>query len=87
MTQEHVELILEELPGIDRERFHERLRARGFEPLPMKVGVLVAGTVGALRALVPTLSGTQTDEVSIPSDLQDAVRSIRVVKPKSLHSP
>ena len=85
MTANHLELILEILPGADRDKLQSDLRAQGFDPLPMKIGILLAGDLDALRKVVPTLSGV--DEVTVPDNLKHVVRAIHVVKPRRLHSP
>jgi ribosomal 50S subunit-associated protein YjgA (DUF615 family) len=85
MSETHLELILETLPGIDREQLRKRLLARGFEALPMKVGVLLAGDVSALEKLLPTIRAAAAGELPVPDELRDLVRSIHVVTPRSLH--
>jgi ribosomal 50S subunit-associated protein YjgA (DUF615 family) len=81
----YLELVLETLPGADRDLLHELLRAKGFDPLPMKVGLLLSGELEALGKLLPGLVGTETGELPIPEELKNAVRSIRIFKPRSLH--
>ena len=85
MSGTHVELILETLPGADREQLRKRLLARGFESLPMKVGVLLAGDVSALEKLLPTIRGAAAGDLPVPDELRDLVRVIHVVTPRSLH--
>ena len=82
----HVELFLETLPGADRDRLQEQLRARGFDPLPMKTGFMLGAEIEALGKLLPELTGTETGELPIPAEMRDTVRSIRRFKPRSLHS-
>jgi hypothetical protein len=82
----HVELLLETLPGANRDRLQEYLRAQGFDPLPMKAGFLLGAELEALGKLLPGFTGTETDELPIPVELKDTVRSIRRFKPRSLHA-
>jgi hypothetical protein len=82
----HVELLIEVLPGANRDRLQESLRARGFDPLPMKAGFLLGAELEDIRKLLPGLTGTETGELPIPAEMQDTVRSIRRFKPRSFHS-
>jgi hypothetical protein len=84
MDEKHIELIVETHIGVDNERLRERLSHNGIEASPMKIGMLLAGQVSALRAAIPSLTGDETDAVSVPENLRDAVKSIHVVKPRSL---
>lgn len=81
-----LELIVEALPGADRDQLSAYLRSQGFDPVPMKVGVLLSDDIERLQKLLPTLSGTEQGEIAIPEALTHAVRSIRISKPRSLHS-
>ena len=83
----HIELLLETLPGADRHWLQQYLSSRGFDPLPMKVGFLLSAELEAVAKLLPGLTGTETGELPIPAELKDTVRSIRLFKPRSLHSP
>ena len=85
MSSKRLELILEALPTGDRGQLTEYLRARGFEPLPMTVGVLLSDDLDRLRSLWPTLVGTEEDELEVPEGLKRFVRAVRIVKPRSLH--
>jgi hypothetical protein len=82
----HLELLLETLPGADRNQLSDRLRAKGFDPLPMKAGLLLSAELGTLRKLLPMLTAAETGELAVPEDLKHAVASIRIFKPRSLHS-
>jgi hypothetical protein len=82
-----MELILEALPHADRAQLTESLRARGFDPLPMAVGVLLSDDLERFRSLWPTLVGTEQGELEVPDALKHAVRAVRVVKPRSFHAP
>jgi hypothetical protein len=82
----HLELVLETLPDADRDQLEKLLRARGFDPLPMKVGVLLSSELDALRKLLPGLAGTEVGELPVPEELRHAVRSVRIFKPRSLHA-
>ena len=84
MTEKHLELILETLPGVDKERLQQRLRLQGIEALPMKVGVLLAGQVSALHGVIPSLTGQETDEIQVPDNLKHEVKAIHIAKPRSL---
>jgi hypothetical protein len=80
----HVELIAEVHGGVDVEHLRQRLHHEGVQTLPMKVGLLVSGRVAALRAIIPSLTGEEQAELQVPEHLKDAVRAIRLVKPRSL---
>jgi hypothetical protein len=80
----YLELFLETLPGTDRDHLVELLRAKGFDPLPMKEGLLLAGKVEALSKLLPGLVGPETGELPVPEELKNAIRSISIFKPRSL---
>ena len=82
----HVELLLETSPGADRDQLQRLLRAIGLDPLPMKAGIVLSAEVEVLRKLLPGLSGTETGELPVPDELKNAVRSIRIFKPRSFHS-
>jgi hypothetical protein len=82
----HVELLVETLPGANRDRLQEKLRADGFDPLPMKAGFLLGAELEALRTLLPGLTGGEVGELPIPAELKDTVRSIRRFNPRSPHS-
>jgi hypothetical protein len=82
----HVELLLETLPGADRDQLQQLLRGMGLDPLPMQAGIVLSAEVEALRKLLPGLSGTETGELSVPDRLKSAVRSICIFKPRSFHS-
>jgi hypothetical protein len=84
MTEKHLELVVETHAGVNKERLQQRLRLEGVETLPMKVGVLLAGQVSALRAAIPSLTGQEADEIPVPDNLKDEVQAIRLVKPRSL---
>jgi hypothetical protein len=84
MNEKYMELIIEADAGVDRERLQDRLSHEGIEALPMKVGMLLAGKISALRAAIPSLTGEETDEIPVPENLNDAVKAIRIVKPRSL---
>jgi hypothetical protein len=83
----YIELLLKIRAGADHDGLLALLRARGFDPLPMTAGVLLASERDALRALLPGLTGSETGELPIPGELRSAVESIRVFKPRSFHSP
>jgi hypothetical protein len=85
VSSKRLELILEALPNADREQLTEYLRARGFEPLPMTVGVLLSDDLEQLRSLWPTLVGAEQDTLEIPEGLKRFVRAVRIVKPRSFH--
>jgi hypothetical protein len=80
-----VELLVELQREADREAVQALLRARGFEPLPMKAGILLGGEVEALRQLLPGFDETATGPHPVPELLKDTVRSIRMFKPRSFH--
>ena len=82
----YVELILETAPGADRDRLQDDLRARGFDPLPAKVGLVLSGEVSKMRELFPALEGSETGDVTIPDALKHAVRSVRIFGPRTFHS-
>jgi len=84
-AQRHLELILEVGSDPEREYVMARLRGLGFDPLLMKVGVLLAGDISSLRRLIPTLTGAEIERLPVPPDLAPAVRSIRVFGPRSVH--
>jgi hypothetical protein len=84
-AQRHLELILEVGSDPEREYVMARLRQLGFDPLLMKVGVLLAGDISSLRRLIPTLTGAEIECLPVPPDLAPAVRSIRVFGPRSVH--
>jgi hypothetical protein len=81
----YVELLLETLPGADRDRLQSLIRARGLDPLPMKAGFLLSAELEAVRKLLPGLVGTETGEPPIPEEMKNMVHSIRFFKPRSLH--
>jgi hypothetical protein len=81
----HLELILKVGSDAERDSVMERLRQLGFDPLAMKVGVLLAGDVESLRRLIPTLTGAEIGSLPVPTDLAPAVRSIHVFGPRSVH--
>jgi hypothetical protein len=83
----YVELLFETPPGADRDHLQRYLRARGFDPLPMKAGFMLGADVGDLGKLLPGLTGAETDELPVPTELKDSVRSIRRFKPRSPHPP
>jgi hypothetical protein len=83
----HLELIVEANPGADRGRLRDDLQSYGLDPLPMRVGFLLSADRGALRRLVPSLSGDETSDLPVPPPLRSSVKSIRVVKPRSLQTP
>jgi hypothetical protein len=85
MSGAHLELVLETLPRGDRNRLEGLLRGQGFDPMPMKVGFLLAAEVEELHKLLPGITGAETGDLPIPELLKDSVRSIRVVRPRSLH--
>lgn len=82
----HLELILQVRPGVDCDRLGDRLRAQGFDPQPMRVGILLSAELSALRKLLPTLTGTEAVEIAVPEELKDFVLSIQVFKPRSFRS-
>ncbi len=82
----HVELLLETLPGADRDRLQDLLRARGFDPLSMKAGFLLSTELEAVRALLPGIVGTETGDLPIPEEMKTMVYSICFFKPRSFHS-
>jgi hypothetical protein len=84
-AQRHLELILEVSSDPERDKVMARLRQLGFDPLVMKVGVLLGGDISALRRLIPTLTGAEIESVPVPPDLVPAVRSIRVFGPRSVN--
>jgi hypothetical protein len=83
---EHIELILELFPDADRDKVAQHLRGIGFDPLPMKAGILLSAEVEDLRRILPALSGNEIGELSVPDELSKAVRSIHIFKPRSPHS-
>jgi hypothetical protein len=83
-AERHLELILEVGSDAERDSIMVRLGQLGFEPLAMKVGVLLAGNIDSLRRLIPTLTGAETGSLPVPTDLRPAVRSIRVFGPRSV---
>jgi hypothetical protein len=84
-AETRLELILEVGSDAERDSVIERLRQLGFDPLAMKVGVLLAGDIESLRRLIPTLTGAEIGLLPVPTDLAPAVRAIRVFGPRSLH--
>jgi hypothetical protein len=84
-AQRHLELILEVGSDAERDNVMARLRKLGFDPLVMKVGVLLAGDISSLRRLIPTLTGAEIESLPVPPDLGPAVRSIRVFGPRSVY--
>jgi len=84
-AERRLELILEVGSDAERDSVMERLRQLGFDPLAMKVGVLLAGDIESLRRLIPTLTGAEIGSLPVPTDLSPAVRSIHVFGPRSLH--
>ena len=84
MSEKFIELIIEVRPGRGAERLLKRLRAKGLNPSPMKVGLLLAGTVSVLRKAIPSLTGDEVDGLAVPDDWGDEVQAIHVVKPRSL---
>ena len=68
----HLELVLEALPGADRDRLQDYLRGQGFDPLPMKVGLLLSADLESLKRLLPTLAGTESGELAVPQELRHA---------------
>ena len=83
----YVELLIESLPDADRAQTEQLLRQLGFDPVPMKVGFLLAGEVTALKRLFPTLTGSETNVIATPETLRTYVQSVRLFKPRSLYSP
>lgn len=83
-AQRHLELILEVGSDSERDSVMARLWQLGFDPLVMKVGVLLAGDISALRRLIPTLTGAESGSLPVPPDLAPAVRSIQVFGPRSV---
>ena len=84
-SESRLELILKVDSDAERDIVMERLRQLGFDPLAMKVGVLLGGDIASLRRLIPTLTGTAIGSLPVPTDLAPAVRSIHVFGPRSLH--
>lgn len=80
-----LEVLLEIESGADIDRVLRYLRGKGFDPLPMKAGVLLSADIAALRNLLPGIAGTEAGELPIPADLKGIVRSIRLFKPRSMH--
>ena len=87
MNDLHLELILETYPSADRSRLQDWLHAKGFDPLPMKKGLLLAGSLEALRQVLPELTGTESGAVTVPEEMKNDVCSIRIFGPRKLHSP
>jgi len=85
MEPKHLELILEVFADADRNRLAAALRARGLDPLPMKVGFMLSADLDTMRNLQPSLTGTETGDLPVPDEMKDAIRSIKVLKPRSLH--
>jgi hypothetical protein len=83
-AETRLELILEARSDAERDSVIEHLRQLGFDPLAIKVGVLLAGDIESLRRLIPTLTGAEIGSLPVPTDLAPAVRSIRVFGPRSL---
>jgi hypothetical protein len=84
-SERRLELILEVSSDAERDSVMERLRQLGFDPLAMKVGVLLAGDIESLRRLIPTLTGAEIGSLPVPTNLSPAVRSIHVFGPRSVH--
>jgi len=80
-----LELIAELHPGTDREALKERLVKAGVDAMPMKAGLLLAGEVSVLRAVIPGMSGDEQGPLEVPENLKDVVKAIHVVKPRSLY--
>jgi hypothetical protein len=78
------ELIVTLRSGADGQALAREMASRGLDPLPMRVGFLVSGTVERLRRLVPSLRGDETGELPLEPWLGALVQSIRLVKPRSL---
>jgi hypothetical protein len=85
MSDIHLELVLEALPGADRKQLEGLLRGWGFDPMPMKVGFLLAAALEELHKLLPRITGAETGDLPVPESLKDSVRSIRIVRPRTLH--
>jgi len=81
----HIELLLETLPGVDRDQLQAFLRAQGFEPLPMKAGLLLSAELEDLQQLLPGLNSITADTVPIPEALATMVQAVRIFRPRSLH--
>lgn len=84
-AERRLELVLEVGSDAERESVLVRLRQLGFDPLTMKVGILLAEDIQSLRRLLPTLTGAEIGSLPVPPDLAPAVRSIRVFGPRSVH--
>jgi hypothetical protein len=84
-AERHLELILEVGSDAERDSLMKHLRQLGFDPLAMKVGVLLAGDIESLCRLIPTLTGAEIGSLPVPSDLAPTVRSIQVFGPRSVH--
>jgi hypothetical protein len=85
MASKHLEVILETLPAADIPALCERLQKRGLQAHPMKVGVLLSGEIEDIRPLLPALMGAEQSDLPVPDELKDAVRTIYLVKPRSLY--
>jgi len=84
-AERRLELILKVGSDAERDSVMERLRQLGFDPLAMKVGVLLAGDIESLRRIIPTLHGAEIGSLPVPTDLSPAVQSIHVFGPRSPH--
>jgi hypothetical protein len=62
------------------------LRQQGFDPLPMKAGFLLSDELEKIHTLLAGISGTEQHELPVPDEMKPMVRSIRLFKPRSLHS-
>ena len=78
-----IELILELQPGADRATAEKLVQSYGLHPTPMRVGLLVADKISALRRFVPVLQGNEPGDVSVDPALAGTIKSIRIVKSRS----
>jgi hypothetical protein len=75
----HLELIVETEPN-NRDRAMSYFRGYGFDPLPMVVGFLLNDRLERFKTIWPSLTGTESGELTLPAPLASMVRSIHVAK-------
>ena len=46
---------------------------------------MLSADLDTMRNLQPSLTGTETGDLPVPDEMKDAIRSIKVLKPRSLH--
>ena len=87
MAEDHLEIIVKCTPTGSAQTVRDRLEGRGISVMPMKSGLLLAGSRGQIEKTL----GVSLDAVDgpaslpVPADLRDHVASILLPGPFSYH--